>query len=83
MRPVARFTRAALLRLGAEMDRQGLDAVDVHRLDTDSRWIVALRPDGSHAAMISRAGRTPDEEAALEAAKRDARLAAKKRKVRK
>lgn len=82
MRPVARITRAALLRLGAEMDAQGLDAVDVHRMDSDSRWIVALRADGSHAAMISRAGRTPDEEAAEEAAERKKRLA-KKRKVRK
>jgi len=82
VKPVARFTRAALLRLGAEMDRQGIEVVDVHRMDSDSRWIVALRPDGSHAAMISRAGRTPDEEAAEEAAEREKRLA-KKRKVRK
>lgn len=79
MRPVARFTRAALL--GAEMDRQGIEVVDVHRMDSDSRWIVALRPDGSHAAMISRAGTTPEEEAAEEAAERKQRL--EKRKVRK
>ena len=63
------------------MKAAGLDAVDVHRLDTDSRWIVALRPDGSHAAMISRAGTTPEEEAAEEAAERKQRL--EKRKVRK
>lgn len=78
MRPVARLTRASLLRLGREMEERGIEEIDVHRIDLDSRWIGVLLPGGSRIAMISREGRTPDEEAAADAeAKRE------KRKVRK
>ena len=83
MKPVADVTLAAARRLVEEMEAAGLAAVGLHRMDADSRWIVALRADGSHAAMISREGRTPDEEAAEQAAERTTRLEAKKRKVRK
>lgn len=81
MKPVAVVTLDAARRLVAEMEAAGLGAVGLHRMDADSRWIVALRADGSHAAMISREGRTPDEEAAQAAREREQRLA--KRKVRK
>lgn len=76
MRPVARITRASLIRLGREMEERGVDEVDVHRLDLDSRWIVVLDPvTGSRVTMISREGGTPEEEAEAEAeAKRNGKV---------